>query len=222
MGNTLKCQKIETEEEIIHQNLTSMNINELPCESVYSEYKKTFLNYSDLTINKNKYDVFSSALIGHKNYTDIQKDFFLNLPDYNITILGPILVLLSLGNKTEKSNILTEYYMKYYLPEITDFISDIIKVFTIYCIELFHDKLDRDNADKLIEVYNSVRIKRLSEFILNNYYQVKTKYMNQSIKDEKIVHEFFELSLEQLNGDYMRNWLYDDYLKNKEFNCNES
>jgi hypothetical protein len=46
--------------------------------------------------------------------------------------------------------------------------------------------------------------------------------MNQSIKDEKIVHEFFELSLEQLNGDYMRNWLYDDYLKNKEFNCNES
>ena len=112
--------------------------------------------------------------------------------------------------------------MKYYLPEITDFISDIIKVFTIYCIELFHDKLDRDNADKLIEVYNSVRIKRLSEFILNNYYQVKTKYMNQSIKDEKIVHEFFELSLEQLNGDYMRNWLYDDYLKNKEFNCNES
>ena len=49
---------------------------------------------------------------------------------------------------------------------------------------------------------------RLSEFILNNYYQVKTKYMNQSIKDEKIVHEFFELSLEQLNGDYMMTGAY--------------
>ena len=222
MGNTLKCQKIETEEEIIHQNLTSMNINELPCETVYLEYKKTLLNPSDLTIDNNKYNQFTNALIGHKNYTEIQKDFFLNLPEYNVKILGPILVLLSLGNKTEKSNILTEYYIRYYLPEIADFVSDIIKVFTIYCIELFHDKLDKENADKLIEVYNTVRIKRLCDFILNNYYQVKTKYMNKNIKDEKIVHEFFELSLEQLNGDYMRNWLYDDYLKNKEFNCNES
>ena len=40
-----------------------------------------------------------------------------------------------------------------------------------------------------------------NEFILNNYYQVKTKYMNQSIKDEKVVYEFFE----QLNGDFIQN-----------------
>ena len=38
-----------------------------------------------------------------------------------------------------------------------------------------------------------------------------------SVKSDKMLKEFFELSYSQLNGEFIRSWLYDEYLKDKPY-----
>ena len=225
MGNALDCQKIECEQETIQNILSSMNINEIPCKNAYEEYMKCVNSQTELTVDENKYLNYTNALIGHKTYRDAQKDFFKNLPDYKPKIIGPICVLLAQGSKEEKSKILSEHYNKYYSPEIKEYISDICKVQSQYCIDLFKNNLGKDAEDIFTEAYTNQRIMKLTDFILKNYFQVKTKYLNKNNfqtdtgNDELIASEFFDLSIGQLDGEYIRNWLYDEYLRNKNFNC---
>ena len=43
------------------------------------------------------------------------------------------------------------------------------------------------------------------------------KSEEQTIAEEKVLKEFFELSFSQLNGEFIRNWLYDEYIKDKPY-----
>lgn len=47
-----------------------------------------------------------------------------------------------------------------------------------------------------------------------NHFALESRKLNQ---EEKIVKEFIELSFNYFTGEYMRNWLYEDYLKEKTF-----
>ena len=226
MGDALDCQKIECEQETIDNILSSMNINEIPCKTAYEEYMKCINSQTKLTVEENKYINFTNALIGHKTYSEAQKEFFKYLPDYKSKIIGPICILLAQGSKEEKSKLLCEHYNKYYSPEIKEYISDICKVQSQYCIDLFKNNLGKDAEDIFTEAYTNQRIMKLTDFILKNYFQVKTKYLNKNNgktdsgdNDKLISSEFFDLSIGQLDGEYIRNWLYDEYLRDKEFNC---
>ena len=39
----------------------------------------------------------------------------------------------------------------------------------------------------------------------------------ETMKNEKVLKEFFELTFSQLSGEFIRNWLYDEYLKDKPY-----
>ena len=43
------------------------------------------------------------------------------------------------------------------------------------------------------------------------------KSEEETMKNEKVLKEFFELTFSQLSGEFIRNWLYDEYLKDKPY-----
>jgi hypothetical protein len=47
-----------------------------------------------------------------------------------------------------------------------------------------------------------------------NHFALESSKLNQ---EEKIVKEFIELSFNYFTGEYMRNWLYEDYMKEKTY-----
>lgn len=235
MGSSLKCQNVENGEEIIHKILSTMNIKEIHCSRAYLEFNKCIdvtNKGGDLQINKSLYTNYINALIGHNSYRDLQFKFFDSLQIKDRKIIGVIVVLLSEGSKNEKSKLLTEIYNKYY-DNLKSMINTIIDVFSRYCVTLFRETLGKDSIKMLEEVYCEDRIQKLGEKIVGNFNGVQKKYFSKSVGsdngfskinelNELMNNEFFELSLDQLNGEYMRNWLYEEYLrdnqnKNKDF-----
>ena len=229
MGNSLKCQNVENGEEIIHKILSTMNIKEIPCTRAYDEFNKCidYNNKEDnIQINKSLYTNYINALIGHNSYRDLQFKFFDSLQIREPKIIGVIVVLLSQGSKNEKSKLLTEIYNRYY-DNLKLVLNTVIDVFSSYCVTLFMEPLGKDSVSMLGEVYSEDRIQKLAEKIIGNFNGVQTKYFSKSVGNnndyskikkinELMLSEFFELSLDQLNGEYMRNWLYEEYLKDNQ------
>ena len=68
-----------------------------------------------------------------------------------------------------------------------------------------------------------VEKEKLADLILEHYTGVEKKYFSKSMgsvdnkslkeKDDNMLREFLNLSLEQLDGEYIRNWLSEEYMK---------
>ncbi len=70
-------------------------------------------------------------------------------------------------------------------------------------------KKQRDEFQEIYERYN----KSQCDTLRSNF-----TFENKKIEDdEKIIKDFIELSFNNLNGEFMRNWLYEDYLKEKSY-----
>lgn len=225
MGNSMKCQNVENGDEIIHTIMSTMNIREVPCKRAYEEYKKCISKGENnkILVNKIAYSNYINALIGHNTYREVQTIFFEHLQNDNHMIIAAIIVLFSQGNKEEKGKLLTEIYNEFYIGDSKKMIMDIITINTSYCVELFKDNLGKDSYNMLTDIYNERSKDKLADLILVNYNGVEKKYFSKSMgsvdnkslkeKDDKMLTEFFNLSLEQLDGEYIRNWLSEEYLK---------
>jgi hypothetical protein len=82
------------------------------------------------------------------------------------------------------------------------------------------DEKDIDQPRRSIEHENGCdayeRYSKSQCDLLMNFNRSESKGRPEN-DDEKIVKEFIELSFNQLSGEYIRNWLYDDYLKEKSY-----
>ena len=225
MGNSMKCQNVENGEEIIHTIMSTMNLKEIPCKRAYEEYKKcvTKENNSKIKVDRNLYSNYVNAVIGHNAYREVQAIFFEHLQKDNHMIIAAIIILFSQGNKEEKGKMLTEIYNEFYSGDSKKMILDIITINTSYCVELFKENLGKESYNMLKDIYNEKSKEKLAELILDNYTGVEKKYFSKSMgsvdnkamkeKDDNMLREFFNLSLEQLDGEYIRNWLNEEYLK---------
>lgn len=227
MGNCLQCQKLGTDEEIINKILTTTEITNIPVEKVYGDFLKCIIEPKSHSVDPVKFDIFIKDLIGKKEYSEVQYDFLFNISEYTSKITGAILILLSKGENHIKGNYLLKHYDNLYNPDMKNFLYDVIKINSRYCLDLFSKNLDKENYKTLNDVYSEKRMRKLSKNIMGTYEQVKKKYngvlsksMDNIVKNTNINKEFFNLSQGLLDGQYIRSWLYDDYLKDEEYKCN--
>jgi hypothetical protein len=69
--------------------------------------------------------------------------------------------------------------------------------------------------DDICDGYEKYNKSQNDHFYLKTYVHMDSgKNMND---DEKIIRDFIELSFNQLGGEFIRNWLYEDYLKEKTY-----
>lgn len=275
MGLMLTCQKVECEEEILQRILSTMILPEIDCKIAYAEFLKCI--DKDKNLNYFKFQNFIKVVIGNNIYKIAQKEFFDNLfrnGDKSIKVIGSIIIFFAKGSKTSKIELLKIHFTNYYQGlndnSIKEFVQDIIDANTDNCIVSFKNNLSIDLVRNMCDIYQKKRKRKLENFILNNYDNIKTKYyylksnneiileeegydednlLNNSLadmeenkknlkhgkvvtiekeedifkseeeymKNEKVLKEFFELTFSQLSGEFIRNWLYDEYLKDKPY-----
>jgi hypothetical protein len=75
--------------------------------------------------------------------------------------------------------------------------------------------IDGNSEEKLREKKKSTDIISDKKCITEFSYQIADK--NYKDESEKIIHEFIELSFGQFIGSYIRNFLYEDYMKERTF-----
>lgn len=248
----LTCQKVECEEEILQRILSTMFLTEIDCNIAYTEFIKCI--NKDGTLHYFKYQNYLHVIIGNNIYKAAQKEFFENLfrnSSKAVRVIGTIIIFLSKGNKGTKIDLLKTHFNKYYQGlndnTIKEFVQDIINANTDNCIVSFKNNLSIELIRNMCDIYQKKRKRKLENYILDSYDDIKSKYYNtkktneislenkeltssllidndslfkseeQTIAEEKVLKEFFELSFSQLNGEFIRNWLYDEYIKDKPY-----
>lgn len=229
MGNNLKCHMGESEEEIIERVFTLIPFNEVDVNQLYKDFiscittsegtKESELDYFKYTtmINKIINNESNSCKLVHLDYFDNLRKI-----DNCILIIGAILIYLSKGVKEEKVEILTNHYIKYNgsikKENIESFVMKIIQANTDLCINAYEN--NNEGNKKLSEVYDENRKKKLCDYIMMNYDSVQKKYSQEvNITEEnierKMTKEVFELIFSLLKGEFIRNWLSEEYEKDK-------
>lgn len=238
MGNNLDCLGIECEEEIIQRVLSSLPLNELPVKEAYDKYTQC-INNENSTLDYFKYNDYLLVVIGETKFKQAQYDFFQNLrrSEDSIGMIGSEIIFLSKGEEEEKITKLTEHYRKYYKSMhrevIQNFIQSIIEVNTDTCIYSFNSSFGIESSKRMREIYSSVRQKKFNKVIMANYdslyekiYKTSTPSPDQLCfltadqgdnmdKLVRFVKELMELTYSHLRGEFIRNWLYDEFVKDK-------
>lgn len=239
MGNNLDCLGIECEEEVIQRVLSSLPLNDLPVNDAYDKFIQC-INTEDLTLDYFKYNDYLLAVIGENKFKQAQYDFFQNLRRHSedaIGIIGTEIIFLSKGAKEEKISKLTEHYSKYYKSmhrEITqNFIQNIIELNTDTCIYSFNSSFGIESSKRMREIYSLTRQKKFNKVIMLNYdslfekiYKTSTPNPDQLCfltvdqgdnmdKLDRFAKEFMELTYSYLCGEFIRTWLYDEFIKDR-------
>ena len=226
MGNDLDCHKIELEEETIEQIFNEIPISKMPLEKIYKEFMEC-VNETTPEDSTDKID------IEENQYRNIHLDYFDNLrrTESRIENLGTILIFLSIGSKEEKIGDLINLFSKCYNTisqfNLNEYILNVIKANSNLCVYSFMSSLPKEGIIILNKVYDLSRQKNLANFIMSNYNSLYQKYFKDNntptqfdldVKknnNQIFLKEFFELIYSMMNGVYIRNWLMEEYTKNK-------
>ena len=81
-------------------------------------------------------------------------------------------------------------------------------------LKLNNSLIDDDDNNNINSNINDNDVGIKNEKVMND-----DLFINEdcSVKSDKMLKEFFELSYSQLNGEFIRSWLYDEYLKDKPY-----
>ena len=160
----------------------------------------------------------------------IHQLYFDNLRkmENSVAIIGTMFIYLSKGVKEEKIELLTNLYNQCFSTihrEVFNaYVKGIINANTSVGVYSFGSALGNEGVKKMNEIFAEKRRRNLNDYIMNNYGSVYNKYyknedgnVEQGVdgNNGKIVKEFFELVYSMLEGEYMRNWLSEEYEKDK-------
>lgn len=235
LNSTCGCEHVEAEEETLSRIMNSSKIAQMETSLVYQEFLKCLKD--DGQIDKEKYSKLIELISAESSY----KNFFLNylnkftknnLPSPKRTgaaKVGIILIYLSKGgNKIEH---LIKHFKKFYYESensitsemnkfdenIHDYIQDIIDLNTTDIIDGISFCLTYESESELWGIWTDKRKQIFLLSILKILFEVKKKHedTHEDIKSvvEKIQKDFLELTFCQLKGEYIRNFLYEEYLK---------
>lgn len=207
MGNDMKCQFGESEEEIIERIFLALPFRHLEAAEIYKDLNETYQENERLsaTITKGatmhlpktylNFDLSKITPYLEKNIMrddnickKIHMEYFNNLllMDNNVLLINTILLCISKGEKEEKVKFLSELYQRGTLLIDRDlfrlYIEDVIKANSCLCVNSFKELFGDKSCLRLNEVYNDFRRKKLCDFILSNF----TIAFNDVYKDEKI------------------------------------
>ena len=251
MGNGLKCQLGESEEEIIERIFHSLPFKDIDANKLINDLNKRIIESERLSAYTTRVQVKHIPKISmsfdmeeiqkylkdqiessNNPYKDIQLKYFNNIikMDNSVLILTTILICICKGEKDQKVKILSDLYDKSNLLIDKDlfkfYLKDIIDANSTILVSSFNELFGKD-SNRLDDEYNDFRKKKLCEFILSNY----TIAFNNVFKDNKFemtdsivigdemnklfIAELFDLILPSLKGDFIRNWLAEEYEKDR-------
>lgn len=227
MGNNLKCHMGESQEEIIERVFTMIPFSEVDVNDIYREFISCItpsVVKQEEELDYFKYTTMINRIINKEsnNCKLVHLDYFDNLRkiDNAILIIGTILIYISKGVKDEKIEILTKHYIKYNggikKESFKLFIMNLIDANTTFCINAYENS--NEGNKQLSEVYSEKRKKKLCEYIMMNSNLVEKKYDENSKvenKEKKMIKEILELNFCLLKGEFIRNWINEEYEKEK-------
>ncbi|MCQ2815779.1 MAG: hypothetical protein MJ252_00785 [archaeon] len=255
MGNDLKCQFGESEQEIIERIFSSLPFNKVDLGRLTYDLNETIIesdrlsSYSSqpstgpikhipkITMSFNT-DKINSYLEKYVNVDEnkcnkIHMTYFNNVLHMknNVLILSTILVSLCRGDKDEKVKYLSELYEKGNLLIDKDlfkfYLYDIIKANSVLCVNSCRNFLGEKSSKLMDEIYSEYRRKKLCDFILSNYtiafnevFRPKEVSLTDSVviddtNIKKFISALFDLIFPSLKGDFIRNWLSEEYERDK-------
>jgi hypothetical protein len=235
MGGT--CAKMQDEEETINNIFSQMTLAEIDSSVAYEEFVKCI---KDGKLDFFLFPSYISSITGYNNYQELQNNFLENLRKDNNAIrkIGSLVIYHSKGSPLDKVKILRKHFKTFYQGELEDmtkiYISDIIELNTDHCYETFSKKIGDENMKTLSKIWTAKRKSKLINFIHQNYESTKFKYLKRGSKDDildvdlpplneitnlTVIDEFIDLTYMQLTGEYIREWLYQDFMKEHDYKC---
>jgi len=175
-------------------------------ESLYDHYMKYYITFDEKTVKDFINDIIDTN-------TDNCLQSFRESLGYDV-----IQNLTEIYKKLRKRQLLFHIYdnfhkikIKYFHPSSPKF-GKSEKLNTSMEIENAHEININVNKDdiEVYERYNKHQCELLS--LLQDTHEVK-----KISDEEKVIKEFIELAYNHMSGEYIRSWLYEDYLKEKNY-----
>jgi hypothetical protein len=235
MGGT--CAKMQDEEETINNIFSQMTLAEIDIAVAYEEYLKCM---KDGKLDYFIFPGYITSITGYNTYQELQSNFLENLrKDKNANMkIGCLVIYHSKGTPLDKIKILQKHFKTFYVGDFEEttkaYIRDIIEINTDHCYETFSKKIGDENMKTLSKIWTENRKKKLMKFIHQNYESTKFKYQKRGSKEDildidlppinhstqqLVVEEFIDLTYMQLTGEYIREWLYGDFMKEHDYKC---
>ena len=220
MGNQQQCFCIkgETEEEIITRIIQSMRINEININTVYEDFLYCISNNE---LVENSFKLFILKIIGNDRYQNAQKDFFTNIylhykkDNKNIKVIGSFICYLAKGSVSEKVDILFKHLKRYYTDmelAVNELINEMIYVNTNIFEITLRNYIGPDGESNLKEIWKDTRISNLCNYFTNDFNNYKKE---KKLKNEDIFKRYIEIKFEELQGENIRNVMYEQFLKER-------
>jgi hypothetical protein len=239
------CQKLQSEEEIITRIFDSLLLKEIPVQQSYDEFQVCvvkdeldffkYFNFVDKVIGSSSYKELQKLF-----FENLWKE-----SENKLQKIGTLIIILSKGLDKEKLEFLVKHFENCYFTKndnlkskgveiaIKIFLEDLIYINTSLCYLTFNGHVGNENMKNHPYIWNEKRKEKLLYSIYQNFESVKHKYQKRKTNelnnlntrgssdsigldyDSITLKEFFELIETQLDGDFIREWLQDDYMKEK-------
>lgn len=209
MGNTCTCEKIETEEEMIGRIMTSLALKEIDSVSAYENFLKCIVNRE---LDFFSFQNYLNSIVGDNKYSKIQKTYFDNLRKLeggnyeNMKKIGIMIISLSKGYNTVKTNLLISHFNYFYLNQLFSneidtikeeidsnrlifslrlFVSDVIECNTQHCLTTCREFMQYDGFKNVSNIWNIKRKRKLLCNILQNIENIEMKFLKNKEELEK-------------------------------------
>lgn len=209
MGNTCTCEKIETEEEMIGRIMTSLALKEIDSVSAYENFLKCIVNRE---LDFFSFQNYLNSIVVDNKYSKIQKTYFDNLRKLeggnyeNMKKIGIMIISLSKGYNTVKTNLLISHFNYFYLNQLFSnemdtikeeidsnrlifslrlFVSDVIECNTQHCLTTCREFMQYDGFKNVSNIWNIKRKRKLICNILQNIENIEMKFLKNKEELEK-------------------------------------
>ena len=209
MGNTCTFEKIETEEEMIGRIMTSLALKEIDSVSAYENFLKCIVNRE---LDFFSFQNYLNSIVGDNKYSKIQKTYFDNLRKLeggnyeNMKKIGIMIISLSKGYNTVKTNLLISHFNYFYLNQLFSnemdtikeeidsnrlifslrlFVSDVIECNTQHCLTTCREFMQYDGFKNVSNIWNIKRKRKLICNILQNIENIEMKFLKNKEELEK-------------------------------------
>lgn len=240
MGNDMHCRDTEIGDEMIDNMMKEIPLKDVPVSESYERFisclkeEKNEYDLESFYLDYPKLCEFLFPIVsGDSNKHKMeQMEFFDNVRkiDQGNEVLGFLIILLSNGGKLSQIKYWCLLYEKFHKhlerSPLWKIIHGLVQSLSELALVSFGISLPSKENNKLSQVYSISRQKELTDYIMINYDSLyEKKFGNRTPVPEEIkmskndnknfLNRFFELIYSNLNGNYIRNWLSDEYLKEK-------
>ena len=213
MGAVCSCKRIEDDE--ISKILNAMLIKNYQVNIIYNNL---IAGIKENKIDHTYYTNFICNLINPIDYRDDHVDYFenINISEDELSCvkrIGIIIIFQSSGPYSDKILFLEKHINKYYtIQNVKEFIYDCVFINTIYCINNFKT-ISPDNLKIYKNIFNLERIELFVEHIYQRFINLKKEFYNNQTKKHNIILDFLKEVYFDLQGETIRNNLYEDFIK---------